>query len=163
MESIEVFSPTSDRVVSLFNQIYLPQNASTGARSGYRTVSLMSYSSSSEESEASFELPENLNSVACLEFVGFSALAAEKIFATWEAGQRGPLSIDSSLLDEALCHIKANARHLDAWDNDDDWQTALSTMGISMEMCERILDPKFAAIRLTGCACSWATDSVLIS
>ncbi|GJC99026.1 hypothetical protein CH63R_11085 [Colletotrichum higginsianum IMI 349063] len=50
------------------------------------------------------------------------------------------------------------AEKQDAIDGDDDWHTALRGMGISDDMRQRIMNPEFTDIRLTGSASYWALD-----
>ncbi|KAK2741952.1 hypothetical protein CKAH01_01379 [Colletotrichum kahawae] len=123
---------------------------------GFRTISAASYSSSSTSSDESVDIPEDLNSKEFLVFAGFSEEKAAAIFQRWcNRGDR-----DELLYHDAIAFIKTKAEELDAVDEDDDWRAALINMGLSSRLILRILDPRFKKVRLTGCACSWALDTI---
>lgn len=161
MEPIRVFSSASVEILETF-----PLRSQTTRPLFHRRVpgALYSSSRSSDEGTAYFDFPEDLNSVEFLEFSGFSATAARKVFQYWEGLVRGGgVGSSSLLIDAALDYIKSRGKSRDAWSADHDWFAALTEMGMFPTMCDRILDPRFSRVRLTRCACSWAMDTILMA
>lgn len=107
------------------------------------------------------EVPKDLNSVECLEFVGFDNEQAQLIFDVWQDYNKawGGTSDKWAMDVAAECIGDAEASY-DAAGSDEDWDQALREMGLSADTRERILDPEFAWVRLTQTASYWARDTI---
>lgn len=111
---------------------------------------------SSTNSRDSVDIPEDFNSKEFLLFAGFTGHVASQIWDAWQ--KRGDRQ--DWLIDDARHYIRAAARKHDAVERSDDWDLALREMGLDDRLRQAILHPDFESIRLTGCACSWALDTV---
>lgn len=125
---------------------------------GFRTVSVLSYSSSSTSSDETVEVPYDLNSRELLEFFGFQEPVIDEIWPAWQA--RDLDGFEDWVIDAALYYVQEMGRRHDAVDATDDWDGALKGMGLNTELRQRILDPEFTALRLTESACFWAQDTI---
>lgn len=123
--------------------------------SGWLTVKCGSISSSSSDEEALISIPQTLESVQGLEFLGFSSSAAEEILDAYQAASA---QIPN---DDILTHAKIHIRYAhDATLDTDDWDGALVDMGLKHELRQNILYPEFAALRRKESAKYWALDTL---
>lgn len=127
---------------------------------GYRTVSVKSYSSSSSSAtdDETVEIPTDLNSREVLEFLGFDDAVGNEIFANWQASQDD--EIEDWVIGFARAYVEHMGRLYNAVDEDDEWDDALKKMGMSKDMRDRILDPEFKDLRLTQSARYWVKDTI---
>ena len=79
-----------------------------------------------------------------MEFLGFTREAARDIFKRFEDASRGIK--DEYILDYAKGHVRSV---LDVGCLDDNWYSVIIAMGITLTLCEQILDPEFTDLRLT--------------
>jgi len=160
---------TSTRIISEDSlQILLEAGNSIEVKNGYRTISVSSISSTIK-SDDTIEIPDLLNSVETLQFCGFEAEAAAKIYQGWKDFQdtRWPNSLgyEEEIIEMARDYILGQAETCDAFSSStlDDWDSALAAQGIADHMRARILDPQFEHIRLGACASEWALDTIMLS
>jgi hypothetical protein len=107
------------------------------------------------------EVPKDLNSVECLEFVGFDNERARSIFDVWQDFNKAWGGTSGTwVMDVAADCVGDAAESCDAAGSREDWDKALREMGLSADTRERILDPEFSWVRLTETASYWARDTI---
>lgn len=113
----------------------------------------MSDSSSSQESVV--PIPDEIESKQTLVFMGMSDRAAEATF------QRFQLARTNMPDEELLGFAKGTVRRgNDAVDDDDNWDDAMTSMGVGVELRRRILNPKYDEIRKTQTAMHWVLETM---
>ena len=123
---------------------------------GCQTIRCVALSeSSSSDSEASVDIPQILESTEAMEFLGFSAGAAAAILERFLDGSKN--IPDEDILDYAKGHVRSAP---DAGTVEDDWNSAMASMGISQALRDQILDPKFSELRLTRNAQFLVLDTI---
>lgn len=128
----------------------------TKVHNGWRFISNRLYMSESTGSEESFvPIPDDLESVQTLLFMGFTESAAQ---ATYSRFQRFLLDEHE---EELLAFAKGTIRcGKDAIDEDDDWDEAMKSMGIDIALRKRILHPDYNQVRLTETSMYWVLQTV---
>lgn len=113
-------------------------------------------------------VPEQLISRETLDYVGFSTQMADKLWSGWTAwpSDGGPLR-ETDPDDGGLCvtfidYITSPfyARPYEEYGHDGDWRRALQQFGLSAEVQDAILDPRFEYLRRSDSCASWAKDTV---
>ena len=137
-------------------QILLELGEDVPCHGGWQTIPCMVLSdSSSSDFEASVEVPQYLESVEAMEFLGFTSEAALGIFQRFE---------DASAVIEDECileYAKGQVRPVpDVGCPEDDWTSAMIAMGITQTLCQQILDPQFTDLRLTQNARFWVLNTI---
>lgn len=147
----------SSRVFSQASLDYLDTLPSARRAPGVRIIPTSCFSSSPPSSpEQVITVPEDLNSLEFLLFVGFDKTIARTIWRVWQ--QRGERP--HWVIDYARHYIREQGREFDAAGQDGDWDGALRNMGLSADLRRRILNPAFDQIRLLQSAREWALDSI---
>ncbi|KAB2569615.1 hypothetical protein DBV05_g11705 [Lasiodiplodia theobromae] len=102
-------------------------------------------------------IPRDAQSVAALEFIGFTPQAAQEIFAKWSA-RPDPDTNPDELLDYAYSHV----RSYDPSETSPGRET-MTRMGISTKMQDALTDPEFADIAATEMQQFWIRDTLKIN
>ncbi|KAL8727017.1 MAG: hypothetical protein Q9166_006315 [cf. Caloplaca sp. 2 TL-2023] len=110
--------------------------------------------SSSSESDAFVNIPQDLESRETLSFLGFTEYASSIIYDRF---LNSPDLYDAELIDFAKAHIRSTD---DAATPEDNWVEAMLRMGIKTSLCEAIMDPTFADLRVTQTASFWVLDVI---
>ena len=111
--------------------------------------------SSSDDAEATVDLPSDLDSENTLRFLGFAAETAFKIFDRYvEYRTRFP---QMTVFELAKSHVRSCQ---DVALVTEDWASALDAMGIQESLRNAILHPDYEAIRLTESASYWVLDTI---
>ncbi|KAL9024773.1 MAG: hypothetical protein Q9196_006267 [Gyalolechia fulgens] len=119
-----------------------------------KAASLPSLSSSSDTE--SIDIPQVLESVETLTFIGFVSTAASIIFNKY---QESLLVCDwCELLDFIRGHIESSD---DAASEDADWDQAILDMGIKPSIKDQILDPQLTTTRPSETARHWVLDTLI--
>ena len=138
--SLKVFSEESLRILRV-------RGNDMTVRSGFHTVLNTSYASeSSVDSQATVDIPEDLESIETLQFLEFVPSAASVIWnSLLQRRQNDPQR--ANILDEAKKHISAFE---DAVYADDDWFGTMEAMGLTKSCQARLMDPDFEYMRLSA-------------
>lgn len=124
-------------------------------RGGWQVIRVVAVSESSSDSDASVQIPELLESPEAMQFLGFTEKAAAEIYDRYLQGVA--TSTGEEIINYAKGHIRSGT---DAGTESDDWNAALVSMGIKLDMRLQIMDPKYEHIRLTANAMHWALDTI---
>jgi hypothetical protein len=159
MSSIPVISPTAlDFLSSTGNSghsLDLDNN-------NHRTISLAILDHSS--SNPTFSIPNLLNSAESLQFCGLNAQVADTLYQKWAHDQEtlssGDLGYGDYIIVDARYYLHQMSKEHDAFVATDDYQAALTAMGINETTVERIMDPGFENVRMTASAYEWALDTL---
>lgn len=114
---------------------------------------MSSYSSGSNSSASSIEIPEYLHSYETLIFCDFNPFMASVIFNNYQNSveTRGEDCVDfDSIMGQTLDILKANA-----YDEGDDWETALLELGANQHLINRLMNPDLKDVRLSRTAKEW--------
>ncbi|PBP22641.1 hypothetical protein BUE80_DR006567 [Diplocarpon rosae] len=104
------------------------------------------------------ELPEKVQSVTGIEFLGFTRKAAEEIFQRWVSWATGPESgFEGNIINFALKHLSMLETPA-LWDKR--VEIALQAVGISDELSLVLLDPEFAQIFNSKTLLFWLEDTI---
>lgn len=115
---------------------------------GWRSISCASYMcGSSNDSGATIELPDELDSVETLQFLGFTITAASTIWQRFVNAEEDYPARE--LLKFARTYVRAGNN---AYDEGDDWSAALDSMGATEKLRGRILTPGHEDVRLSRTA-----------
>ena len=147
----------STRTISDSVETYLlALGAPTSTEDGWRSLSAASYNSSSSDSDATIEIPEFIDSIETLKFIGFCDEAAEE---TWHnfCVVRERVGSDASLIHIAKNRVR---RGHDAFEANHDWDLAMASMGIGPALRARILTPGYEDIRFSQTAKDWVIESI---
>ena len=152
-EKTRVVSATLEEQLRILQKLF-------DARPGFRAISVSTYSSSSsDDSDKTVEIPELLESRETLELLEFDPSAADVILENWHHHLAHHVEgmPDPSFLGCIKAYIR---RGNDAFDEDDDWYAAMTSMGVTRAQQERIMHPDFATIRLGQSAMGWVIETV---
>ena len=128
----------------------------TSTANGWRSLSTASYRSSSTDSDVTVEVPEIIDSIETLKFVGFTDEAAEQIWRAFSA-LREEWPDMASMIHIAKAHVR---RGSDAFEATHDWDAAMTTMGIGPNLRACILTPGYENIRLGRSAMEWVIETI---
>ncbi|KAK4894916.1 hypothetical protein LTR27_007038 [Elasticomyces elasticus] len=125
---------------------------------GFRTLSCSSYISSDNSSlDNSIEIPDHFSSPEGLQFCGLTVKASQEIYNRF-------LSSDNTFQTEldtfALGYIEAKAAEKNAILVSDDWDGALTHMGITRRKRDALLKDEHKEFRMLGTAETWAKEIV---
>ncbi|KAI6844336.1 hypothetical protein KC367_g6945 [Hortaea werneckii] len=128
---------------------------------GFRSLSTATFLSSEDNAtfrssddsslDDSIEIPGQLNSIATLHFCGLTPSASQDIFARYASS-----TTDDDLDEYAIGYISGKAYERNASAETDNWQDALSWMGLNENRIAALLDPQFTSTRTTLDAETWA-------
>ena len=90
-----------------------------------------------------------------MEFLGFTAEAALDIFQRFQ--DVSTFNEDDCILEYAKGHVRSVPG---VGCPEDDWTSAMIVMGITQNLCQQVLDPRFTDLRLTQNARSWVLDTI---
>ncbi|KAL9118352.1 MAG: hypothetical protein Q9187_005106 [Circinaria calcarea] len=128
------------------------------AQGDARVVSASSGSShdSGYSSDYIVDIPEQLESVQTLRFMGFDEEAAGNIWTRWAELSKDPDFPDEfqTMADAYIGSIK-----VDAEDETDNWHAVLRQLGISKELIDVIMIPEYSDLRMTASAKYWLRDT----
>lgn len=121
---------------------------------GWRSISVSSYSST--DTVATIALPEDIDSIAGLEFRGFTAEAAASTREQYKKAREEYAPFD--IIKYATGYIRAarDSRN----DDREEWKEAMRDMGMDEKTCDRIVTPGFDDIRLCQTAKYWVLETV---
>lgn len=123
---------------------------------GWRYIHSKHYmSESSSSSDNIVAIPDELESVQTLKFLGFTENAADLTFKRFQRAQSKWQ--DEEIISYAKGTVRAGN---DAVDDTDNWDEAMRSMGIDEQLRGRILDPRYANIRRTETAMHWVIDTI---
>jgi hypothetical protein len=146
--------PTNGSALTLlnFNEDPTPEN-------GFIRLSHGSYSEWSEESDwaSTVEIPELLESVQSLRFMGMKKRVCQQIYSNWVGAIRDFPNMPVDFFNFIEATIMGAPT--DAMTLADDWDAALKDIGMNKATREAILDPRFINMRLTRSAKEWALDT----
>lgn len=118
-----------------------------------RILSVASYSSGSNSSESSIQVPDQLHSYETLIFCDFNPFTASNLF---NAYQRAVSEFGEDRVDfEWYMETAISAAKADAYLEEDDWVTALQQLGGNQHLINRLMDPHWKETRLLETAKSW--------
>ena len=134
----------------------LALGAPTSTANGWRLLSTTSYTSFSTDTDATIEIPEFINGVETLKFIGFHDEATEE---TWHnfCLVRERVGDDASLIHIAKARVR---RGTDAYEFHHDWDAAMATMGIGPALRACILTPGYEDIRFSKSAMEWVVEPI---
>ena len=137
-------------------QILLELGEDVSCYGGWQRIRCTALSDSLlSDSEASFDIPQFLESAEAMEFLGFTPEAALDIFQRFQ---------DASIFNEDDCILEYAKGHVrsvpDVGCPEDDWTSAIIAMGITQNLCQQVLDPRFTDLRLTQNARFWVLDTI---
>lgn len=153
-------SSKSTTTTKVLSQSSLSKLAASGSDievyDGWRYILNKHYlSESSSSNDSIVAIPDELESVQTLKFLGFTEKAAELTLERFQRVQREWPD------EELIAHAKGTVRSgKDAVDDGDDWDEAMHSMGIDDLLRGRILDPRYTNIRLTETAMHWVIDTI---
>lgn len=127
--------------------------SSSGSSSSTATVRREGFTSSTK----TFEFPTSLESVAALQFIGFTIQASNEIFARSITRPDADINTDD-LMDYAFTHIKSKD-----YDVDSPPIEAMTRMGLNQQIQDAITDPKFADVYGTETLHFWIKDTLRIN
>lgn len=83
--------------------------------------------------EQKVEIPEHLESVETLQYIGYTPEKADEIWAAWDAAvaSTGPNDSQDSFSYFAIATIGYDSIHPDAYGLEDDWSGIMQRMGIA--------------------------------
>ena len=113
-------------------------------------------SASTNLSDGSTEIPQTLESVEAIEFLGFTPEAASEIYQRFLDGKS--VIPDDEIINYAKGHVRSA---IDSSAESDDWDKTMIGMGIAPDLRRQILDPDFAEIRRTCNAAFWVLDTIV--
>lgn len=100
-------------------------------------------------------IPDELESIQTLVFMGFSRSAAEATYERFRWIQRE--HPDEELLAIAKGTVRSGQ---DAIDDEENWDEAMQSMGMDVALRTRILSPEFHAICRTETAMFWVVETI---
>ncbi|KAI9809388.1 MAG: hypothetical protein M1826_003923 [Phylliscum demangeonii] len=124
---------------------------------GWRMISVSSYSS--DDSDATVEIPEDLDSAESLQFLGFHPEEAGEI---WERHCRVEVNypdFPNDLLEVAVLHVKGCGDA--ATDEDAEWDRAMIDMGMDAATRRAMLTPGHDEIRLRATPRHWVVETLI--
>jgi hypothetical protein len=142
---------SSVRVISAGSlALLLARGDAAQLENGYRKISNSSYMSlDSTDSQATVQIPEEINSINTLEFLELTPQIASQLFTRFTAlKESDPERAD--ILEVAKQHVESIAGN--AFVENDDWCGLMQRIGVTQKFQIRIMDPAFKAWRLTSSA-----------
>ena len=126
---------------------------------GFRSISASIISSATKKecpgAQRFIEIPDLLESQATLEWLGFDQSTAGMLYQRWTEYAIPNDSHPFLLL--ATDHVRVFPE--DAMKPEDDWRGFFSSMGISNDLVEGVMDPEFTSLRFSRTAKDWVIDS----
>ncbi|CDM37174.1 hypothetical protein DTO013E5_9484 [Penicillium roqueforti] len=118
----------------------------------------------SSSSDSFVSIPDHLVSLAALEHLGYNSETATLIWEYWTNWPPGEPKRETDDTDNGVLFIDVAEGHLDyspdtCSENDAEWFHCMNLYGITRELQEAIMDPKFRSIRLTDSCKSWIRDT----
>ena len=119
------------------------------------SLSAISSSPSSKNDTTKIHIPQYLESVQALEFLGFAPAPAQEILDRFNSAfEEHP---HAQILDYATDYVRSAP---DGVSPEDDWEGALESMGVKESLKDSILNPSHADIRMTETASYWVLDTM---
>jgi len=142
-------------------------NSSSDEENSHLPLTPISSTSSFSVTEMYATIPELLDSLATLKYLGFTDTAANQIWdrwSNWPSTPPGRFGVDPDgeieFTDVAVGHLRG-FRDQDTWDeNDRSWFDFMDLCGINLEVQTAIMDPIYKRIRLTESCYFWIKDTI---
>ncbi|KUJ21800.1 uncharacterized protein LY89DRAFT_681195 [Mollisia scopiformis] len=109
----------------------------------------------------SFTVPEYIESVEALEYIGWGDEKAAELWARWEIlkqTERNEATFETDFLEYALSAVPCPKLE----DRQEDWNAEMLNWGVKTELREAIMDEAYTNIRLTETAQYWVKDTMEI-
>ena len=125
-------------------------SSSGGSSAGSRHISACA------TRESTVMVPEIMESVQTLQWLGFNHDTAQQLFQTWKNFHPDD---SSDFLTVALEHLEYHSCE-DACGDDEDWLRTFADLGIADELVSAVMDPLFKGVRLTHSAKEWVAETL---
>ncbi|KAE8441273.1 hypothetical protein EG329_005574 [Mollisiaceae sp. DMI_Dod_QoI] len=165
MTSLPIFAAADAAILTAQNLI---QPAARRRRQISGSLMFSEASSSSENSadsgvglNASFIVPEYIESVETLEYIGWGEEKAADIWARWEIVKQTE-SNEATLQQHFLEYALSAVPDLKLEDRQEDWDAEMLNWGVKAELRAAIMDEAYTNIRLTESAQYWVKDTMEI-
>jgi hypothetical protein len=165
MNSLPIFATADAAILTAQNLI---QPAARRRRQISGSLMFSEASSSSEYSadsgiglNPSFIIPEYIESVETLEFIGWEEEKAADIWARWEIVKQTE-SNEATFQQHFLEYALSAVPDLKHEDRQEDWQAEMLNWGVNAELRSAIMDEAYASIRLTESVEYWVKDTMEI-
>ncbi|CAG7940323.1 unnamed protein product [Penicillium salamii] len=116
-------------------------------------------------SDCFVSIPEDLTSLATLEYIGYNRQTAVSIWQRWNNWPAGIIKRQCDDFENGIPFIEIAEAYLETQpdtcdENDSAWLECLDRYGMSNEFTSAIMDTKFRHIRLTETCQFWAIDTL---
>ncbi len=165
MSSVPIFA-AADAAILTAQSLIQP---ATRRRRQISSSLMFSEASSSSDNSAdsgigitpSFIVPEYIESVETLEYIGWGEEKAADIWAQWEIVEQAQ-SIENGLQYGFLEYALTAIPYLKPEDRQEDWDAEMLNWGVGAELRAAIMDEVYTNIRLTESAQYWVKDTMEI-
>ncbi|KAF2876820.1 hypothetical protein BDV95DRAFT_625961 [Massariosphaeria phaeospora] len=122
---------------------------------------VQAYLPSPSSTTSTFEFPQSVESVAALEFIGFTPVAAVKVYSHWHAQSEEDRSNGQNTFDSMYRGAVARLSTTECTNMAP--TDAMQLVGLNSKTIEAIADPSFEAVRNTETLHYWVRDTLDIN